>query len=481
MNFFKRWQNLFLVTMTILLCYYPLCYGIDNFCIQLWDESRNVINSIEMLQNKHWFVRYFEGKPDMWELKPPFLIWLQALSFKIFGIHEWSARLPSMVFSMATVFLLLWMSLKISHSMVAGALAAIILVSSEGYVGPHVARSGDHDVVLTFFSTAMVFSAYLFFKTDQKKYLLLIFLSLFFGWLTKSIIIFMFLPGIFIWSLVQKKFLKVMVNLQFWIGLFLTLGVMLAYYLWRESQSPGYIHEVYMNEWFGRYFDMSDNYHYQHDSFWYYWNGFFNTRFYPFISGLLICLLLIMFIKKLAFRSFLIYLSLAFAFYFLVISAGSKNFWYDAPLYPIAAFILGLMIYNFYHFIQDKVDQKAILILSLCLIYPNYLQSYLIATEPDQREFYGIESVSYYLKYEDSKLPKNLIVLYEGTATPLNFYRIKRQRKDIKIKAFHELKLNDMVLHHPHYFKDSLNKKFETELVHKAKICEIRKLVALKN
>jgi len=49
------------------------------------------------------YVRYFE--------KPPLLYWATALSFRIFGLSEWSARLPNALAALLTVlllYLLLW-------------------------------------------------------------------------------------------------------------------------------------------------------------------------------------------------------------------------------------------------------------------------------------------------------------------------------------------------------------------------------------
>src|SRR5688572_15039809 len=106
MNFNKIWVKIAAVILTLLLCYFPLCHHINAYCIQSWDESRNAVNAIEMLHNHNWLTRYFNNEPDMWELKPPFLIWCQVLSFKLFGLSEITVRLPSMIFSMGTVLLL---------------------------------------------------------------------------------------------------------------------------------------------------------------------------------------------------------------------------------------------------------------------------------------------------------------------------------------------------------------------------------------
>jgi len=166
----KKWISLAVILITLVICYFPLCHRIDVFCIQLWDEGRNVANAVEMFNNHHWFTRYFEGKPDMWELKPPLLVWFQVLSLKLFGFNELAARIPSMIFSMGTVLLLFWICIQVTGNAIAGGISAVILVSCNGYIGEHVARFGEHDVLLSFFTTALVYFWYLFIKSGSYRY-----------------------------------------------------------------------------------------------------------------------------------------------------------------------------------------------------------------------------------------------------------------------------------------------------------------------
>ncbi|UOQ78563.1 hypothetical protein MUN84_08455 [Hymenobacter sp. 5516J-16] len=63
--------------------------------IYLWDESRVAVNAAEMALNNNWLVAHFEGQPDLWNTKPPLLLWLQVLSIKLFGFNEVAIRLPT--------------------------------------------------------------------------------------------------------------------------------------------------------------------------------------------------------------------------------------------------------------------------------------------------------------------------------------------------------------------------------------------------
>ena len=58
------------------------------------DEPRFARTSVEMLQQGEFVVPQFEGRPRL--SKPPLLHWLHLPLFRIAGVAEWTARLPSM-------------------------------------------------------------------------------------------------------------------------------------------------------------------------------------------------------------------------------------------------------------------------------------------------------------------------------------------------------------------------------------------------
>ena len=58
-----------------------------------------------MVQTNDWITPWFSPEVPFWG-KPPFAFWAQALSFKLFGIHEFTGRLPSWLATLASVFLI---------------------------------------------------------------------------------------------------------------------------------------------------------------------------------------------------------------------------------------------------------------------------------------------------------------------------------------------------------------------------------------
>lgn len=438
------------IFLIFLLSYFPLCNRINSYCIQSWDESRNITNAIEMLDNHKYITRYFENKPDMWDLKPPFLVWFQVLSFRLLGFTETAARLPSMVFSLLTVAFLLWMGWKLNQSLLTGFLGVLILVSSQGYIGEHMARFGDHEAMLGFFVCTMTGFAWLFSETGDNRYLLGFILSLFLGWFTKNIIAFMFLPGMFFWFTGSGKLHLFFKNKVFWIATASMVLLIVSYYLARESSSPGYIKEVWMNELFGRYFDQSENYHYHKNEFWYYWKGFTEGRFNPYVYWFLAGMAFALFRPDLKHRKFLLFTGIILLCYFFVLSAGTKNFWYDGPVYPMAALFIGVFIIALFDYMVWTPGKWILAGLLALNIIPAYARAVEFTLQPDKNASHPLQSMCYYLKDSSNPVPQKLVLLPEGFYTPLYFYiaQKKSENKKLQIKKWSELQAGDTFLIH---------------------------------
>src|SRR5688572_3906021 len=142
------------------LFYFSMFNKLGTHSLREWDEARNAINALEMTKTGNLLVRTYQYKPDLWETKPPFLIWLQAGLFKIFGYHEWVLRMPSAIAGfLLAFFLIIWC--KLSHiGEYTGVISALILLTAPGFVGDHAARTGDHDAMLCLFSTIFVLTSF---------------------------------------------------------------------------------------------------------------------------------------------------------------------------------------------------------------------------------------------------------------------------------------------------------------------------------
>ncbi|MFN3531841.1 MAG: ArnT family glycosyltransferase [Candidatus Brocadia sp.] len=154
------------------------------------DEPRYASTARDMVLHGNWIVPHFNGAPRI--NKPPLFYWTVAISYKFFGISEFSARLPSALAAMATVFVTyLWGKrcrgeLETSPYCTNGFWAGVVLMTSPLFF--LISHFCITDMLLTFFVCA---SLYLFFieymetnKSNQRKLFLYFLLGL--GFLVKG-------------------------------------------------------------------------------------------------------------------------------------------------------------------------------------------------------------------------------------------------------------------------------------------------------
>ena len=117
---------------------------------RLWDrdEPRNAGCAAEMLQRADWVTPMFNG--ELRDHKPVLLYWFMMVSYVLFGVNEFAARLPSALLAVGTVWMVYLMGRRM-FSASAGLWSGIILTSTLmfGVAG----RAATPDSVLIFFTT----------------------------------------------------------------------------------------------------------------------------------------------------------------------------------------------------------------------------------------------------------------------------------------------------------------------------------------
>jgi 4-amino-4-deoxy-L-arabinose transferase-like glycosyltransferase len=112
------------------------------------DETRYALIPLTMIQQGNWLIPQLHGKP--YNDKPPFLYWLTALSYQAFGVHDWTARLPSAVATWLTV-LIIYGWLCYSANWRVAVIACTVLSTMAGFLV--IGRMLLLDSVLTLFTT----------------------------------------------------------------------------------------------------------------------------------------------------------------------------------------------------------------------------------------------------------------------------------------------------------------------------------------
>jgi 4-amino-4-deoxy-L-arabinose transferase-like glycosyltransferase len=324
--------------------------------VRIWDEARNANNAVAIYLHGHWLVPYYQGSPDMWNTKPPLLIWLQVLCMHLFGTGELALRIPSAIAATLTGLLLwYWLGRKLQRPW-AGFLAGAVLATTYAYVDNHGGRTGDYDTLMVLFMTAATFSCFNWLHQPQKKWLWLFWIFLALAVLTKGVAGLTLLPGLLLFTLTQKKIGLLLRQPSFHGGLLVFLVLTGGYYLLREQYNPGYLHAVYENELGGRYLTTLEGHQYP---FWFYYNNLHTWRFGYWFYFLLPAFIAGLVSRKDMIRKITLFnLLMTVPFWFIISLGGTKLDWYELPLYPFLCLQIGLLLHRAWNWLQGLINER---------------------------------------------------------------------------------------------------------------------------
>lgn len=115
----------------LLVCYVAFFHKLGQLRLIGEDEPRYAEVAQEMLESRDFVVPMLNKKP--WFEKPPLYYWLTVVSFKIFGVTDFSARVSSAVLALAGVFITYYLGRKV-FSERTGLFAGLILATSLEYI-----------------------------------------------------------------------------------------------------------------------------------------------------------------------------------------------------------------------------------------------------------------------------------------------------------------------------------------------------------
>lgn len=148
----------------LILCLFVFFTGIGNYGLLDKDEPRYCGCALEMLENNDFTVPKFNFQ-DRFD-KPVLFYWLIAASYKIFGISDFSSRLPSGICAVLCVLFTFYVGKKV-FSRAFGFISAMVLVSSLEFV--LLGRRAATDMTLCLFFSSCLYSLFLgYFVKDIK-------------------------------------------------------------------------------------------------------------------------------------------------------------------------------------------------------------------------------------------------------------------------------------------------------------------------
>ena len=351
----KAWEQVAAWGLFVVLAYFPIFLDLDAMPLRIWDESRQAVNAYEMAQNGDWLVKHFQGKPDMWNTKPPLLVWSQALLMKVLGPAELAVRLPAAVSAFLTGLLLMWVAARWLERPWLGLVACLVLFTSQGYLHHHAARHGDHDAPVTFFMLLQVIALFRYVTNGSRRSLVYFFVGLGGAVLTKSIQGLLFLPALAVFILYSGSWRSLVRERATWFGLGAVLCLVAGYYAASEQANPGYIDAVISNELGQRYNTVSEG----HAGDWdFYVSRIIRQGLTSFHLLVPVGLILALSFQDDSLRRWGLLVGLVAVSYLTIISnSTTKCEWYDVPMYPMLAMLAAFPLYMVLEWLREQGAQ----------------------------------------------------------------------------------------------------------------------------
>lgn len=214
----EKYYPFYVLFLSVTVLFFQLNGSIGN-----WDEAAYSQIAKEGLQENNWFDFHYFG--NLWFEKPPLVIWLTMISFKIFGITEFAVWFSPVVFGILGVTGVYYLGKYLFNSKV-GLFAALILLSLPHYV--LMARNNMMDIFLLTNSTLSFL--FLIKSEENRKYLILSAIFLGLAFMSKNIIALLNLP-VFFYCLYINNQLSILKTKYFFWSLILFFIIILPWHL----------------------------------------------------------------------------------------------------------------------------------------------------------------------------------------------------------------------------------------------------------
>ena len=242
-------------------CTFLFFYGIGQFGLVGADEPRYAQVAREMLGRHDWITPTLGGVP--WLEKPPLYYWQAMLAYRIFGVRDWSARLPSAVDASLIVLAVYLFLRKLRPGLHLD--GALITASAAGLVG--FAHSASTDTALAAMFTLAMLAWYAWWETSQNSYLAAFYFFLALAVLAKGPVAAALAGVVIALFAATAKDLRILLK-ALWVPAMLVFFVVaLPWYIAIEVRHPEFFRIFILEHNLARF---GTNLYHHEEPFWYY-------------------------------------------------------------------------------------------------------------------------------------------------------------------------------------------------------------------
>jgi len=242
-------------------CGFLFFFGLSYFGLVGADEPRYAQVAREMLNRHDWITPTLGGKP--WLEKPVFYYWQAIIAYRIFGVSDWVARIPSAADATLMVVAVYFFLRRFRPGFQLD--GALITASAAGVIG--FARAASTDMPLASMLTVAMLAWYAWYQSRARRHLAVSFLFLGLGVLAKgpvAVLLALLVVAIFAAAIHDLEMLKE----TFWIpGIAILLAVTLPWYVAVQLSNPEFFRVFILQHNLARF---GTNLYHHPEPFWYY-------------------------------------------------------------------------------------------------------------------------------------------------------------------------------------------------------------------
>jgi len=225
------------------------------------DEPRYAQVAREMLERHDWVTPTLGGAA--WLEKPPLYYWQAMVAYRLFGVSDWAARLPSACDAFVLVLAVYWFLRRFRRGMDLD--GALMLTACAGVVGYARAASMDMALAATFCMAMLAWFAW--HESTERKYLAAFYFLLALGMLAKGPVApFLAAVDIAIFAASQKSF-QVLTKSLWAPGIAIFCVVAFPWYVAVQLRNPQFLRVFILEHNLARF---GTNLYHHPEPFWYY-------------------------------------------------------------------------------------------------------------------------------------------------------------------------------------------------------------------
>ncbi len=257
-------------------CAFLFYFGLGSFGLVGADEPRYAQIAREMLARHDWITPVLNGVP--WLEKPVLYYWGAMLSYSVFGVSDWAARVPSAVLATAMVAAIYFFMRPFATATPAKAArdggparsgaqldAALITASAAATIGFARAASMDMPLAATF--TIGMLAWYRWRESKRNRWLAAFYVFLGLATLAKGPVAPLLAAAIIVIFAALRREPRLILRTLWWPALLLFFVVAAPWYVAVQWRNPEFFRTFFLEHNFARF--SQDVFHHR-QPFWYY-------------------------------------------------------------------------------------------------------------------------------------------------------------------------------------------------------------------